>query len=183
MKTKVYLLVSFYLLFLSVAVNPAIASSTVLGSTDAMMCYEQSKASVSIDSLVHCNNALLKGRLSKHDLAATYSNRGLIYSKLSKFEKALKDHNKAIELRPELAPAYVNRGNTFYRLKSFEDAIEDYEKAIVLGGGPVHIALYNKGMVYLKIRNKREAEAAFRKALEIYPESKMIRSRLESLKN
>lgn len=170
----------FLLLYIGI-LNPVLASESVFGATDAVKCYELSQFSASENGLSYCNSAILKGSLSKRDLAATYSNRGLIYSRLSQHESALKDHNRAIELRPELAPAYINRGNALYRLNSFEDAMQDYEKAISIGWGPIHLAHYNKGLIYLKSKNKTKARAAFRKALEISPDSKMIRSRLESI--
>lgn len=159
------------------------ASETVLGSTEAMECYQGSQLSVGSSNLIPCNQAILKGGMSKRDLAATYSNRGLIFSKLGALQKALDDHNKAIHLRPQLAETYINRGNTYYRLSQFDEALNDYNKALELGTGKAQFALYNTGLVYLKLRNFQLARKSLEKALELAPESGMIRSKLSLLKN
>ena len=39
-----------------------------------------------------------------------YTNRGLEYWAKGEFDRAIADHNKAIEIDPRLALAYINRG-------------------------------------------------------------------------
>ncbi|NCQ98869.1 MAG: serine protease, partial [Microcystis aeruginosa L211-101] len=46
--------------------------------------------------------------------AAWYGNRGNLYSDLQKYELALSDYSKAIEINPNFAEAYGNRGNLYY---------------------------------------------------------------------
>lgn len=159
--------------------NTNAASSTVFGSTDAVKCYEDSRSVPSIESIITCNNAIMNGNLSKRDLAATYTNRGLIYAKNRRFDKALDDHNKAIQLKPDLMEVYINRGNAYYRMSEYDKAMKNYEKAVALGEGPTQIAHYNMGMIFLKYKDKPSARKAFLKALEIVPESSTIRERLD----
>ena len=167
------------LFVLCILLAEAHASGTVFGSTDSMLCYEESQRSAGADSLLPCNKAIDSGQLNRRDLAATYSNRGVIHSKLGFQDRALKDHEKAVEMLPDMSAAYINRGNAYYRLGQYDEALKDYEKAISLQAGPVVMAYYNSGLTYLKISNPGEARKFFRKALELSPENTMIQSKLE----
>jgi tetratricopeptide (TPR) repeat protein len=51
---------------------------------------------------------------------------------MGRYEEALKDYNKAIEIKPTLASAYVNRGIAYSHLGQYEKAIADYEKGLEL---------------------------------------------------
>ncbi|MDZ7685320.1 MAG: tetratricopeptide repeat protein [Gammaproteobacteria bacterium] len=51
--------------------------------------------------------AIRNDDLTRRDLAATLSNRGIILSANGKYREALKDHNRAIELAPSLAPCHA----------------------------------------------------------------------------
>ncbi|MBD3648055.1 MAG: hypothetical protein HUJ31_11535, partial [Pseudomonadales bacterium] len=92
-------------------------TSTVLGSTDARRCYQESQLVLSSSGLPWCNAAIKSGELTRRDLAATYSNRGLIYAGIGELELALRDQMKAIELQPAMAQAYINRGNVYHHMK------------------------------------------------------------------
>lgn len=174
------LIVVFALIVLLVSIpNTNAASSTVFGSTDAVKCYEDSRLTPSVESIITCSNAIMNGNLGKRDLAATYSNRGLIYAKNRHFDKALDDHNKAIQLKPDLMEVYINRGNAYYMMSEYDKAMKNYEKAVALGEGPTQIAHYNMGMIFLKYKDIPSARNAFLKALEIVPKSSAIRERLD----
>ena len=66
------------------------------------------------------------------DDATAYRNRGLSYSDLGQYRRAIEDYDKAIELDPNDATAYYNRGLTYRRLGQYRRAIEDFDKAIEL---------------------------------------------------
>jgi lipoprotein NlpI len=42
--------------------------------------------------------------------ARVFNNRGLVYTKLKQFEKAIQNYNQAIELNPKYADAFIDRG-------------------------------------------------------------------------
>ena len=50
---------------------------------------------------------------------------------MSRYEDALGDYNRVLEIDPELANAYANRGSA-HRSAEYEKAIADYEKALEL---------------------------------------------------
>jgi len=52
--------------------------------------------------------------------------------KLNKFEEALQDANKAIDLRDNWVKAYRRRGSIHKELNNYEDAVRDFEKAYQL---------------------------------------------------
>ena len=161
--------------------GPAWSTGTVFGATNAMACYEASQETASSSGLEPCNKAILQGDLNRRDLAATYSNRGVILSKMGKYENALEDHHKAVALRDDLPEIYINRGNAYYRMQQYEEALADYERAIPLNGGSGYLAHYNRGLVLIKLRDISGARTALEKALEMMPGNQMIQSRLDSL--
>ncbi len=159
------------------------ASSSSLGPSDAMRCFEESRLPLSSSGLKYCDDALRHGDLTRRDQAATYSNRGIILSNNGKLQAALEDHNRAIEIMPALGQAYVNRGNTHYHMRDFEAAIADFDRAIALGATPGQVCRYNKALALLKLGRKDEARASLQAALEFAPDSSKIKNRLEELEN
>jgi len=156
----------------------AFAVTTTLGASDAVLCFQESRILLSSRGLQHCNRAIKQGDLTKRDLAATYSNRGIILSNSGHYERAIRDHNKAISLKPDLAQAYINRGNVYHHLSRFEEALNDYQKAMQLANGPRHIPYYNSGLTLLRLNRKEEAISAFERALEFAPDSANIKKKL-----
>ena len=61
----------------------------------------------------------------------TYYNRGIVFTKLKRYDDGIKDFTKAIEIEPGHASAYKNRG--FAKQKAGIDACSDWKKACSLG--------------------------------------------------
>jgi tetratricopeptide (TPR) repeat protein len=173
----------FFLLIAVVSAPAVAATNTVLGTTEAMRCYQESQLVLNMQGVRSCDKAIEEGNLTRRDLAATYSNRGLIYAGNGELERALKDHNKAIEILPTLGQAYINRGNVYHHMRRYEEALADYKKAIALETAPRHIPWYNTGLTLLKMKRYDEALAAFHKALEYAPDSKTIKDKVEFIEN
>lgn len=157
------------------------ASSTTIGKSDALRCYEESQMGGSSSGIPYCDRAIKEGDLTLRDLAATYSNRGIIYAAEGNYEKAMADHNKALSLSSSLPQAYINRGNVYFRTNRFDKALADYENAIALAPPALGIAWYNKGLCLKKLHRKSEARDAFRKALELMPGTQKIQDQLDAL--
>ncbi|CAF4043439.1 unnamed protein product [Rotaria magnacalcarata] len=72
------------------------------------------------------------------DLATTYSNMGLLYTKLNDTSKALSYHQKALSIRErdcdvslaDLGSTYNNIGLVYNQREDFSDALSHYEKAL-----------------------------------------------------
>jgi len=156
-------------------------TTTTLGSSDARRCFEESRLVLSEQGIAYCDAAIHRGDLTRRDLAATYSNRGIIYANNGKFSRALEDHNKAIELVPKLAEAYVNRGNVYYHTRDYEKALADYQQAIEFDAFPIQTPYYNKALTLIKLKRKEEARQTLEEALEVVPGSPKIVRKLAEL--
>ena len=75
-------------------------------------------------------------QLSSIVLSTMYANdyyfRGNAYNALKKYEEAIADYTKAIELAPKDANNYRARGSAYSNLKKYPEAFADYTKAIEL---------------------------------------------------
>lgn len=160
----------------------ALASETILGANDATLCFHESQMQFGRDPS-SCTDALRYGDLTRRDQAATYSNRGIIYSKMDELQKALEDHNRAIELMPNMTQAYINRGNVYFHLRRYEEALLEYQRAIEMSAPPLYLPHFNSGIALLKLKRDEEAVLAFERALKLAPESEPVKKKLAQAKN
>jgi len=100
--------------------------------------------------------------------AAWYFNRGLLYSLQQKYELALADFNKAIELNRNYAKAYNNRGLLYIDQQKYELALADFNKAIELDSNFAE-AYNNRGNLYQDQKKYELALADYSKAIDINP--------------
>ncbi|ESQ46335.1 hypothetical protein EUTSA_v10000290mg [Eutrema salsugineum] len=92
-------------------------------------------------------NGLYEDALSKYELALQvaqdfpeslelrsicHSNRAICYLKLGKYEEAIKECTKAIELNPNYTKAFVRRAEAHEKLEHFEEALTDLKKILEL---------------------------------------------------
>ena len=68
----------------------------------------------------------------------------LLKKNLGKYEEAIKDYDKAIELDPDYSDAYNNRGLAKYYLDKYGEAIKDFNKVIELTPNYTN-AYYDRG--------------------------------------
>jgi len=117
------------------------------------------------------NNLVLYGDLIKKNPseAVAYNNRGDALGNLDKDKAALKDFDKAIELKPEYYDAFNNRGIIKNRLGKHEEAIADCNKALEIN--PEYAkAYFNRGVAKESLDNFAEAIQDYSKAIEINSE-------------
>jgi serine/threonine-protein kinase len=70
-----------------------------------------------------------------------YNDRGIAHGEKGKYDQAISDFNKAIEINPRYGKAYNNRG-IVYRLKGrYDQAIADFNKAMQIN--PMDAQAYN----------------------------------------
>ena len=69
---------------------------------------------------------------SKED-ADTYYNRGNDFVKETRYDEAISDFTRAIEINPKHADAYYDRGVVYYYKKDYQKALDDFNNAQKLG--------------------------------------------------
>lgn len=102
-------------------------------------------------------------------VAEAYYNRGVFFMNQKRNEEALRDFDKAIELKPASASTYNNRGIVYANEKRFDEAIADFNKAVELN--PKNALAYNNRGNYFKNANKnKEAISDFNTAIKLNPD-------------
>lgn len=111
--------------------------------------------------------------------------------KLGRYEEALKDYDKALQICPtdvytlnlkavlllRLNPidsvAWFNKGVALNNLRRYKEAVVSYRKVIQIGDNLVG-ALYNMGISLANLGNYKEAIKSYDKALELNPDDAQI---------
>jgi tetratricopeptide (TPR) repeat protein len=78
---------------------------------------------------------------------------------LEKYQNAIQDFSRAIELLPDFCYDYINRGNLYYKLGQYDKAIQDYSKALKLEPEPGvdNYIYYRRGASYYKTKQYDKA--------------------------
>jgi tetratricopeptide (TPR) repeat protein len=158
-------------LLLALSTSFAHAAETTFGSTEAEQCYREAMSPARATGTKICTAAIRAGGISSRDMAATYSNRGVIWARAGEIEKALADHNKALEMNPDSIGALINRANAHSRDQNYHEALLDYDRAIELSGAQFAPALFNRGWVYSSINEQKTALKDFEAALKLAPDN------------
>jgi len=160
----------FFLLLFLLATNYLNAAITVIGNSDAAICYRQAELGSSSQSAISlCLDSLSDRSLSKDMLAATRVNLGIIYNNALKPYLALQQFGFALEnnfARPE---AYVNQGNSFFLIKSFSVALEKYRISLANNIEDISAVYFNMGLTYEHLGNFEEAVKYYKKSIDIKP--------------
>ncbi len=113
--------------------------------------------------------------------AEEHSDKGVEYRRQGRFDDAIAQFTKAIELDPNLAEAYFNRGNTYAILLDLQRAVEDYSEAIRLDAQNV-LAYANRARAYTMLSRDQEAEQDFEKAVELGFDADSLRAGVQEIK-
>ena len=159
-----------FLPLLLLATNGLNAAITVIGNSDAAICYRQAElGSSSKSSILICLESLSKRSLSEDLHAATRVNLGIIYNNSLKPYLALEQFALAVEndfARPE---AYLNQGNSFFLIKDFSVALEKYKISLVNNIKDISAVYFNMGLTYENLGNFKEAVKHYKKSISIKP--------------
>ncbi len=92
--------------------------------------------------------------------AGIHNNLGMVYYRLSDYDKAIEEHSISIDLRPKNPSAYSNRGSAFYLKGNYEKAIDDYTKAISIDKSKYNYLLADIDTLKEKLKTAKELEKA-----------------------
>lgn len=87
---------------------------------------------------------------------------------MEKYDQAISDFTRAINLKPESFETYQERGEIYRRMEQYDLALNDYTKAIQLGSKNFDV-YQNRGKLHLYLKQDEEAIADFSQAIQIDP--------------
>ena len=120
MKKLMFLLSAVLLMSLSGCENPA---------KSRLYTEEGSKLLLRYSNYEEAEETLTKAiKYDKHNFEAYYY-RGCAKVNAKKYNEAIADFEKAVELKPDYADAYFNLGRTYYLLNKEDKACENYKLA------------------------------------------------------
>ena len=142
-----------------------VGSARAGGHDDAEQC-----ASTSGDLSIHyCTRAIQSGELSDRSLAGAFNNRGIAYKNKGEYDRAIRDYDQAIQLKPDFAYAFNNRGNAYSDKGEYDRAIRDFDQAIQLKPDYAY-AFDNRGLAYSYKREYDRAIRDFDQAIQLKPD-------------
>lgn len=173
-----------FVLTLPLLPAPASAAETVLGVSAAHQCYEYATQDTASPrrAVETCTRAIEGESLSSRDLAATYSNRGILQAQRGRYAQAVQDYDRALAINPILVHAMINRANAYTRLKQFKEALNDYDLAAFYSEGRNDLVFYNRALLFLQMGRVEHARNDLLRALETQPDSLRYREALAALK-
>ena len=146
------------------------AAITVVGSSDAHICYKNAKYGYTTQSSIFtCLKAISEKTISKKDLDATRINLGIIYNNKSKPRMALEQFEIAFKNESMRAEVLLNQGNSLLLLKDYNGALEKYQASYENNLEDISAIYFNKGMAHEYLGNIDEAVSFYKKAVTLNP--------------
>jgi tetratricopeptide (TPR) repeat protein len=106
-------------------------------------------------------------------IAGVYYNRGVCYSKMGLFEKAMEDFKRSLDLNPSHYRSYIGVGFVYYDLGDFESAIQNMTQSIKINSSAyytnINEAYLIRAMAHAKIGDYINSFKDYNKAVEIDP--------------
>jgi tetratricopeptide (TPR) repeat protein len=167
------LLPLLFALLSAVALLPACATTSAddeMRRLEARSAYEAGVKSIS-EGRISLGLASLRQAAEVEPQNALYHNAvGAVLLNVGRFPDAQAEFLKAVDLDPTYADAYHNLGSTYAEQGKWEDAITAYKKALAQTIYTSPENTYNNlGYAYWALDRRKEAEDAFRAALQLEP--------------
>ena len=159
----------------------AARETLLLNTSPARDCYLAALDGGPFKDIETCTMAIEHQMLVPEDLAATYSNRGILHVRNGDLIEGLKDHDRAVALAPQMASVYINRSNALVVANRYRDAMADLEQAIANAGDHLAIAYYNRALMFKRLGDREAARADAERAAELAPETVAYREFIQAL--
>jgi len=125
----------------------------------------------SLDARIAACTAFIEARQgTTAALAIAYNNRGNAYTAKGDFDKAIRDFDQSIALKPTYTKAFNNRGVAYLRKGEYQLAIEAFDDAIKLDPD-YGAAFVNRAGAYLKKNDHQRAAHDYDEAIRLQPDS------------
>lgn len=120
-------------------------------------------------AISHYTLCITNGDLTNDNLAQAFNYRGRMYADQGKYNKAIADYDRAIELKPDYAYYFNERGYTFFLKGEYDRAIQDHTAALRIK--PNFVVAYNyRGNAYKKTGLYERAIADYEQAIRLQPD-------------
>jgi tetratricopeptide (TPR) repeat protein len=113
----------------------------------------------------------------------SFYNRGISYSKMGKYDLALADFNRCLELDPDWSWAFAERGQVYLLQNQLDKAIEDFTKAIKYNPN-YSISYFRRAEAYEKKGDKKLAKVDYKLLMQMklsQNSRKQVQERLRKL--
>ncbi len=131
-------------------------------------------------AIMLCDNVLKMG-LGRESDASCYFIKGVYYSRISDYNKALSLFDEAIKNNYTLMEAYMEKGFVYYDQKNYTDALNVFEKAVTINNLYAD-AYYWQAKCYEALNNKQDAVLNYQRSLGLDKNLDAARQALERLK-
>jgi tetratricopeptide (TPR) repeat protein len=115
-----------------------------------------------------CSDAIKAENLSPHQQAKILSDRGYYLVGLGRYDEAIVDYNRSIELNPDMGGTYNRRGYAYRGKRDWEAALKDLDRAVEMLPDFAE-ARYSRGRVHFELGHIDAAMADYDKAIELDP--------------
>ena len=152
---------------------PASAGVLAIGSSNARLCYEAAESMITptVRAMASCSGAITDAGVSRHDLVASYINRGILRLRRGQTEAAIADFDAATALDPREAEAYQNKGAALIRLDNARDALPLFTMALERDPSRPALAHLGRGIASEALGDVQSAYRDYRRAAELEPNS------------
>jgi tetratricopeptide (TPR) repeat protein len=103
------------------------------------------------------------------DDPASYLARCGYFNSVDRLDDALRDCEKAIEVEPWNPVAHINTGNIYGQKKNWDRALASFDEALRLDPNTYPATYVRRGIVFLQLGLRHEAELEYRTASRINP--------------
>lgn len=154
-----------------ICAGPAKAATTVLGNGLAHLCSVEAKAGSSEPQAIEiCNMAIESESLTRHDLAGTYVNRGVLKMRRKSYRDARGDFDLAVKLAPTMGEAFINRGGALVGEQKYAQALQDIDRGLTLNPEEPEKAYYNRGLAHEGLDDITSAYFDYQRAVALKPD-------------
>ncbi len=136
------------------------------GSTNARRCAREAHAA--IDRYVAKLNELSRVIRDAPDEATGYYDRGNLFLNHNKFDEAIADYTRALELHPQMVFAFFNRGNAYAAKNDYDTAIVNFDNALTLNSA-FPDCFVKRGLAHFGKGDIPRAVAEYTKAIQLNP--------------
>jgi hypothetical protein len=113
---------------------------------------------------------------------STAYNNGNSYYRQKKYDAAVNEYSKAIELDSSKVIAYSNRGAAYSAMGDYPKALADHSKAVALDPSYA-LGYYNRAMVYKGMDRREEAMADLQRVITLQNNASLVLAATKALEN